>query len=80
MAKTSETAAVEFQFSTNNNDTGSLKVPGVALEVGDEIVIEGEARPRTITYIMGRNGTQHACCKGTGPMPTGMVRFNVIKK
>ena len=63
---------------TLNNDTGSLLVGDITINVGDLIQIEGEKNLRKVTYLMGQGAKQHACCKGTGPFPVGAVEFIVI--
>ncbi len=67
--------------STINNDTGSLKVGNVLGEwhVGDRIQIEGEAKPRTISYVMGKGEKQHVCTKSFGPFPLGNVEFSRVE-
>lgn len=63
--------------TVNNNDTGSLLIGSVEAKVGDTLFIEGEGKGRTITYLMGKGEKQHACCKGSGPFPEGLVTFSI---
>ncbi len=65
---------------TNNNDTGSLKVGNLLgeLAVGDRIQIEGEAKPRTITFLMGKGDKLHVCAKGSGKFPLGLVEISKV--
>lgn len=61
-------------YTTINNDSGSLKT-GFRVGVGDEIRILSEARKRFVTYVMGNEPNVHACFKGQGAVPVGMVEF-----
>lgn len=55
-----------------NRDTGSVHMGSVGAKVGDQIMVGGEAKPRTITYTATmRNGDVIAYCKGSGPFPLG---------
>jgi hypothetical protein len=63
--------------TTQNNDTGSLLIGAVEAKVGDVLFIDGETKGRPITYLMGKGAKQHACCKGSGPFPTGLVSFSL---
>ena len=69
-------------LSVQNSDTGSLHaLPPGALkpEIGTQILLEGEEKPRTVTYIMG-SATKgwHFCTKGQGKFPVGTVRFCIL--
>jgi hypothetical protein len=64
--------------TVQNNDTGSLHVGNVEISVGSEIQIEGEGKTRKVTYLMGKGEKTHACCKGSGPFPEGLVTFSVV--
>lgn len=65
---------------TQNKDTGSLKIGAVPAALGDLIQVNGEKSPRKITYLMGSGDRTHAVCKGTGPMPTGEVEFEIVQE
>lgn len=79
MAQTAK-QIVPATVTVENDDTGSLHVGDVAIQVGDSIQIVGESKSRTVTYLMGKGSKQHACCKGSGPFPSGKVEFSVIAK
>lgn len=63
-----------------NEDTGSLKVGRIDVQVGDQIEIRDEGRLRTVTYIMGQvaAGTLCVCFKGQGAVPTGDIAWRKI--
>ena len=68
-------------FTTENNDTGSLKVGTTAgdhvWEVGQSFQIEEKVYK--VSYIMGKEAKMHLCCKGCGPLPVGAVEYQLVK-
>ncbi len=65
--------------TVENDDNGSLVTGSRRLAVGDRVRIAGEARVRTVTYVMGseRKGWR-ACFKGQGALPVGTVAWDLV--
>jgi predicted RNase H-like nuclease len=63
-----------------NDDNGSLNCGEYRLAEGDLIEIEGEARTRRVTYVMGstRKGWR-ACFRGQGAVPVGEIAWRKIE-
>ena len=70
-------------FTINGNrDEGSLKVGLTAGDKkwneGDKIQILGEAKVRTVTFVMGKGDKTCLCFKGQGKVPTGDVQYTLV--
>lgn len=71
-------------FKTNNDrDTGSLKVGTTAGDhewaAGQKIKIAGD-KVRTITFVMGQGEKTHLCFKTQGPVPKGVVEYELVEE
>lgn len=69
-------------FNTINNDDGSLKVGisagDISFKVGDRIKLLGEAKVRTVTFVMGKGEKTHLCFKAQGKLPMGEVSYEMV--
>jgi hypothetical protein len=67
-------------YETINDDSGSLLTGGLRLREGDLIQVEGEPKPRRVSYVMGsdRNGWR-VCTRGFGAFPYGPVRWRLVE-
>ena len=70
-------------IKTTSNDTGSLKVGTTAGDhvwtKGDRLQILGEAKVRTVTFVMGNPGEKlHLCFKSQGIVPTGELEYTLV--
>jgi hypothetical protein len=75
-----ERDALDQWRQVTNNDHGSLLTGDVQLWTGARIRIRGEAKIRTITFVMGsdRNGWR-ACFRGQGVVPTGPIEWQIVE-
>lgn len=67
-------------FEAINDDTGTLCVGDVVVELGDVIRVEGEAKRRRVTNVFGAAPRTHAACAGSGAFPTGPVRWELLPR
>lgn len=67
-------------YSTENNDTGSLRTGAEKLAIGDRVQIEGEPRERHVTYVMGSDAKGwHAVFANQGAVPEGQLRWRIVE-
>ena len=66
-------------ISEENNDTGSMKVGDINVEVGDWLKIHGENTLRRISYVTGNGANKCVYCQGTGPMPLGGATGDIVR-
>jgi hypothetical protein len=68
-------------MKTTNRDPGSLNVGNTPVVEGQLILIAGEDRPRKVTYKMGsvEKSNLHVVMKGTGPVPTGEIEWEIVE-
>jgi len=65
--------------TSENFDTGSIKVGDLEVDEGDWLKIVGENALRRVSCVMGNGDNKCAYCKGTGPMPLGEVTWDVVR-
>jgi predicted RNase H-like nuclease len=64
--------------ATYNDDNGSLFVGGEPVEIGSTIQIDGEPRPRTVTYVIHSAKGNRTCFRGQGAVPIGEISWNLV--
>lgn len=65
--------------TSENSDTGSMKVGDVEVDEGDWLKIVGENALRRVSCVMGNGENKCVYCKGTGSMPLGEVTWDVVR-
>jgi hypothetical protein len=65
--------------TSEDSDTGSIKVGDIEVDKGDWLKIVGENALRRVSCVMGNGDNKCVYCKGTGPMPLGEVTWDIVR-